>query len=98
MDDDKDSNSIYCAEISHPSWDAPIISFGDFHIEPPRRIYSGFLPPRISSMEYSQMQNLPKCRVLLHPIVRNYWAIAIIEHDARRTAVIRNGYVELVAK
>lgn len=48
------------------------------------------------SMEYPQMQNLPKCKVLLHPIMRNYWSIAIVEQATGRTAVIRNGYIELV--
>lgn len=38
----------------------------------------------------------PSAKVLLHPIIRNYWSIAIVEQATGRTAVIRNGYIELV--
>lgn len=35
-------------------------------------------------------------KVLLHPIMRNYYSILIVEQATGRTAVIRNGYIELV--
>ncbi len=35
-------------------------------------------------------------KIMLHPIMRNYWSIAIVEQATGRTAVIRNGYIELV--
>ena len=38
----------------------------------------------------------PSAKILLHPIMRNYWSIAIVEQATGRTAVIRNGYIELV--
>lgn len=40
----------------------------------------------------------PSAKVLLHPIMRNYYSILILEQILGRTAVARSGYVELVLK
>lgn len=37
-------------------------------------------------------------KIMLHPIMRNYWSIAIVEQATGRVAVARQGYVELVKK
>lgn len=39
---------------------------------------------------------MKSAKILLHPIMRNYWSIVIVEQMTGRTAVIRDGYVELV--
>jgi len=40
----------------------------------------------------------PSAKLLLHPIMRNYYSIMILEQMLGRTAVARSGYVELVLK
>lgn len=36
------------------------------------------------------------CKLLLHPIIRNYWMVRQLEQQLHCVAVARSGYVELV--
>lgn len=45
-----------------------------------------------------QLQNLPKCRVILFPLIWHAADIAFIERETGRTAIGREGYIELVVK
>lgn len=39
---------------------------------------------------------MKSAKIMLHPIMRNYWSVVIVEQITGRTAVCRSGYVELV--
>lgn len=36
-------------------------------------------------------------KIMLHPIMRNYWHIAALEFRIGRVAVARQGYIELLS-
>ena len=108
MDDDTE-NYI---ELSCDAWEKPIRileSEARLDFEWPKNLggpYKGPFPGagkgsieiEVEGFAFAGLFSLPTAKVLLHPIVRNYYHVQAIEQRLNRVAVAHAGYVELVPR
>lgn len=95
---DLSPSSVWCPFVAAPPGEPG--SYIEMDIDYPVGIFklgSDNVPGSIYYTGWADDNDVgPSAKVLLHPMVRNYWHISALEQRTGRTAIARKGYIELV--